>query len=328
MIKVKNLSKVYDKRGIAGLHEVSFELKEGQIAALMGPNGSGKTSLLNSILGKLPIEKGSISAEGEVACFDPATAPESGNVQKFLVSSISLSIDDEKKIQLTRDLADVLEFTFQLRQDLKDLSAGQKQKVLLASILINRPSILLLDEPFTHLDPMTRKGILESLFQYIKNQNISLLWVTHDLEEACQYSDVIGILNFGKLEQWGRPAEITFKPKNLFVAEFVGYKNILAISHQNGKWQTPWGERDFTHHEHVQEALLVIPHASWEVDPEQRFTLHYRGSYPQGQRWLVEVEAQDKRYTLSLSQKVYEDLGTKTSFHMRPIWQDCFLLSL
>jgi hypothetical protein len=78
----------------------------------------------------------------------------------------------------------------------------------------------------------------------------------------------------------------------------------------------------------VQEALLVIPHASWEVDPEQRFTLHYRGSYPQGQRWLVEVEAQDKRYTLSLSQKVYEDLGTKTSFHMRPIWQDCFLLSL
>src|SRR4051812_25402133 len=140
MIKVKNLSKVYDKRGIADLHDMSFELKEGQIAALMGPNGSGKTSLLNSILGKLPVEKGSISAQGEIACFDPSSAPETGNVQQFLVSSISVTVDDEKKIQLTRDLADVLEFTFQLRQDLKDLSAGQKQKVLLASVLINRPS--------------------------------------------------------------------------------------------------------------------------------------------------------------------------------------------
>lgn len=328
MIKVKNLSKVYDKRGIAGLHDVSFELKEGQIAALMGPNGSGKTTLLHSILGRLPVEKGSISTEGNVACFDPASAPGAGNVQKFLVNSISFTVDEEKKIQLTRDLADLLEFTFQLRQDLRDLSAGQKQKVLLASVLINRPATLLLDEPFTHLDPMTRKGILESLFQYIKGQNLSLLWVTHDLEEACHYSDVIGLLNFGKLEQWGKPEEIIFRPRNLFVAEFVGYKNIIAISFQSGKWQTPWGERDFIHHEHTEEALLVIPNDCWELDPENHLTFHYRASYPQGQKWLIEVEGMNRRFTLLVPASTYNEIVTKTGFFMRPQWKECFLLPL
>lgn len=328
MIKVSDVSKVYDKRGIAGLHGISFVVKEGQIAALMGPNGSGKTSLLNIILGKTPLEKGKIETEGSIVSFDPGSFPSSGNVQKFLQQSVTVSQDEEKKIQLVRDLADVLEFTFQLRQDLQDLSAGQKQKVLLAAVLINRPATLLLDEPFTHLDPLTRKSILQSLFTYIKNQQISLLWVTHDLSEACLYSDVIGVLNFGKLEQWGRPEEIIFKPRNLFVAEFAGYKNILAINHVKGKWQTPWGEWDYPNAQNVGEALLVIPNASWELDEQKKLTLHYRSSIPQGQEWMVEVEVAERRFTLLLRPSLYQQIAGKTAFYLKPIWNDCFLLPL
>lgn len=328
MIKVSQVSKVYDKRGIAGLHGISFEIKEGQIAALMGPNGSGKTSLLNIIQEKLPQESGKIEKDGSIVAFDASHFPTTGNVQKFLVSSVTVTESEEKKIQLVRDLADVLEFTFQLRQDLNDLSAGQKQKVLLAAVLINRPSTLLLDEPFTHLDPMTRKGILQALFTYIKNQNISLLWVTHDLEEACQFSDVLGILHFGKLEQWGKPQDIVFQPRNLFVAEFVGYKNILAIKHNEGSWQTPWGSWTYPHHEHIVEALLVIPQSSWQPDPDKRVGFHFKTSRVAHGRWYVEAEGTERIFAIELSSTEYDKLKDQSVFYFKPKWEDCFLIPL
>lgn len=328
MIQVQNVSKIYDKRGIAGLHQISFTLKEGEIAALMGPNGSGKSTLLNIIAGKLPPESGAIKINGACALFDPVSAPETGNVQKFLLSSITVTDNEEKKIQLTRDLADIMEFTFQLRQDLADLSAGQKQKVLLASLLINRPSLLLLDEPFTHLDPMTRKVVLNALFDYIKNHSISVLWVTHDLNEAFLYSQKIALLNFGKIEQWGNPEELAFHPKNLFVAQFVGYKNIMAVTYSEGYWQTPWGKWEYPNKLNAVEALMVIPVDAWNFSGENTQNFKLKSSVIKDLSWEVEAQMQEKNFYFQASDKQMKQISQKPSFLAVPEFRECFVIPL
>ena len=169
MIKVTHLTKQFDKRGIAGVHDLSFELNNGEVMAIMGPNGGGKSTLLNLLSQKLASESGEIMVDKTICLFPGSDAPLEMNVLKFLTSSVTLDIEEEKKIQLARDLADTFEFTFQLRQNLSELSSGQKQKILLARELINRPGLLLMDEPFTHLDPFTRKDILRGLFEYIRH---------------------------------------------------------------------------------------------------------------------------------------------------------------
>lgn len=262
MIRVDKVFKKFDARGIAGLHQVSLELSSGEILALMGPNGSGKSTLINIITGTVPSDGGTVGLDGEATLFKPELPAQDMNVQKYLISQVTLDVDDEKKIQLSRDLADIFEFTFQLRQNLSQLSMGQRQKVLLAAHLVNRPSLLLLDEPFTHLDPHTRKDILQALFTYIRQQQISLLWVTHDLDEALRFADRMAILNFGKFEQLAPPVELVRQPKNLFVAQFLGYQNFLPVKRENELWQTPWGiiKSRFD----GSEALLVIPDDAWE----------------------------------------------------------------
>lgn len=243
MIELKDIHKKFDNRGIAGVNGVSLRLGKGEIIAVMGPNGGGKTTLINLIAGKIDPDQGTVNVAGGARIFSNIEESEDMNVQKFLIRRNTHDIEDEKKLQITRDFADIFEFTFQLRQNISQLSAGQKQKVALAAELINRPSLLLLDEPFSHLDPHTRKDILNSLFTYIRHQETSVLWVTHDLDEALGLSDLVGVLNFGKFEQISSPFELIEKPKNLFVAQFVGYENFL-----------PKGEKE----------LLVIPDTAWK----------------------------------------------------------------
>ncbi len=253
-LSLKNITQVFDSRGIAGLHGISFELQEGEIFSVMGPNGCGKTTLLKII-----------SQEKKRIHFFSAEEPKDDiDVQKYLCEQIQRPMEDEKKIQLARDLADIFEFTFQLKQNFYQLSAGQKQKVMLAGSLVDQPEIFLMDEPFSHLDPHTRIGILQSLFQYLRRENISVVWVTHELNEALRYSDRIGLMNFGKWEQVGLPLEFVQNPKNLFVAQFMGFRNFLTIKFTE-KWETPWGSLVVQNPWASNEAILIIPQ-EWYPD--------------------------------------------------------------
>jgi ABC-type Fe3+/spermidine/putrescine transport system ATPase subunit len=265
MIQLENVSMLFDGRGIAGINGVSLTLQRGEILAVMGPNGSGKTTLINLITGKLKPEKGIVTLDGDARIFTGIEEIEDMNVQKYLIKSNLTDIEDEKKLQLARDFADIFEFTFQLRQNLSQLSAGQRQKVGLAAELINRPSLILLDEPFTHLDPHTRKDILISLFTYIRNQETSVLWVTHELEEALRFSDRLGVLNFGKFEQIDRPFAMVDQPKNLFVAQFLGFENFIPVKKIPEGWITPWGLLPGELKSEADEALLVIPSNAWKT---------------------------------------------------------------
>lgn len=319
MIIISDINKVFDQRAIAGLHHISFDIKEGEVFALMGPNGSGKTTLINIISGRTQADSGTVRLEGELSLFE-TKYPVDQNVQKFLITSNKLEIDEEKKLQLARDFADIFEFTFQLRQNLSELSAGQRQKVLLASELINSPTLLLLDEPFTHLDPHTRKDILSALFEYIRRQNISVLWVTHDLEEATLFSDRIGLLNFGKLEQVSSPAEMIKKPRSLFAAKFLGYENFLSVSPYNGQWQTPWG----TFGEAKDEAsqILVLPTDAFILS-QDGIELKIVSHHTRGRSHLVKAQLGEKILSMEFSPQV--ELPSK-KLKVKLLWEHCFLL--
>ena len=325
MIQIQNLSKKYDKRGIAGLNSINFELDEGKIMALMGPNGSGKTTLLKILCGEIQHDEGHTRINGTIAYFPRTENLEDQNVQKFLIEKVSLDISNEKKIQLARDLADTFEFTFQLRQNLSELSSGQRQKILLASELINRPALLLMDEPFSHLDPFTRKDILQGLFHYIRHQKITLLWVTHELDEALKFSDFVGILNFGKLEQLETPENLIRFPRNLFVAQFIGQKNFLPVSFKKNMWQTPWGERNFNSKILKEEALLVIPPEAWIINESGiKGKVEQRWATQHGMEYQITIE--NRQYILRASQHQVFDLGS--SLQLIPLWETCFLIPL
>lgn len=325
MIRLTDIKKIFDGRGIAGLHGVNLELDEGKIMAVMGPNGSGKTTLINIIAKKITADQGELEVNGEVRLFSEQENLSDINVQKFLIQKVGSEVEDEKKIQLARDLADIFEFTFQLRQNLKQLSAGQRQKVLLAAELINRPSLLLLDEPFAHLDPHTRTEILSSLFSYLRRQEISVLWVTHNLEEALRFSDLVGLLNFGKFEQINNPLDLITHPRNLFVAQFLGYENFLPLKKIENKWQTPWGiySQDSLKED---EGILVIPDDAFTFQ-EDGIQVKVIRPYLKGLDLRVTVELEDKPFQVKIRRNFPLPVPeSRLSLHVN--LDECFLIPL
>jgi iron(III) transport system ATP-binding protein len=327
MIKLDNISKKFDQRGIAGVNRINLTLASGEIHAILGPNGSGKTTLLRLILGELKSESGSVTHEGRIALFKPLTVGMKGNVQRWLMDQVrSIEVEEEKRLQLARDFADIFEFTFQLRQDLSELSQGQMQKVALAAALIDRPQTLLLDEPFAHLDPHTRGEILRYLFEYIRMQQLSVIWVTHDIEEALRFSDRLSLLNFGQIIQTGTPREFIREPKNLFVAQFMGFQNFLAVKKETDGFMTPWGAMKATID--YQEGYLVLPREAINLC-----------SGPEGQAAKVKdvlwnsirptlvVELAEKKLYLDLPRSA-PILQPQDLIYLQASLADCFLIPL
>lgn len=291
MIALKGIKKIFDARGIAGLHDIDFSLSEGEIFSVVGPNGSGKSTLLRIIAGLVTPDSEVLSLPHTVKFFQMTPPSHDMNVRDFLTRNVTGNIDHEKKIQLARDLADIFEFTFQLRQKFSELSAGQAQKVLVAHELMNRSDVLLLDEPFSHLDPFTRENILILLFDYLKKQKTAVVWVTHDLKEALRFSHRIGLMNFGKWEQVGSPQELLSAPATLFSAKFMGYKNLMVVTYEDG-WTTPWGVIDRPPHSR-KEAILILPH-TWKVSPHAPvFTIQERFFSPEGETFIFTFQNQE-----------------------------------
>lgn len=326
MIRLTDIKKIFDGRGIAGLHGINLVLPEGRIMAVMGPNGSGKTTLINIIAKKIEPEQGELSTQGEIRLFSEQESITDINVQKFLIQKVSPDVEDEKKIQLVRDLADIFEFTFQLRQNLNQLSAGQRQKVLLAGELINRPSLLLLDEPFAHLDPHTRTDILNSLFSYLRRQEIAVLWVTHNLEEALRFSDTVGLMNFGKFEQISAPYDLITHPRNLFVAQFLGYENFLPIKQIANEWKTPWGVYNYSTLTE-KEGILVIPNDAFLLAQNSGLKGKVTHSYLKGLSHMVSVELGDKAFQVKLKRNSPR-LPPETQLSLEVNLSECFLIPL
>ena len=238
IVKIENVNKQYGDNKV--VKNLNLEIRKGEFLTMLGPSGCGKTTTLRMIAGfEMPTD-GNIYVEGEeiqdTEPYDRAVNTVFQNYALFPHMTIfdnvayGLKLKKVPKDEIKQRVTEMLELV-QLggygNRKPDQLSGGQKQRVAIARALINRPKVLLLDEPLGALDLKLRKQMQFELKRLQKKMGITFVYVTHDQEEALSMSDRIAIMYGGNLEQIGTPKEIYQKPASKFVADFIGESNIF-----------------------------------------------------------------------------------------------------
>jgi len=277
MLQVKNISFSYNDTAV--LKAISFSLKPGENLSIIGESGSGKSTLLKLLYGEYDLDKGQIIWKEEeilgpkfnlVVGYDfikhvaqefdlmPFISVEE-NVGKFL----SNFFPNEKKERVT-ELLGVVELSAFAKTKVKNLSGGQKQRVALARAIAKQPEIILLDEPFSHIDNFKKQSLRRRIFKYLKEKNISCIVATHDKDDVLGYADNVLVLNHNKIEAYNTPEELYKNPKTSLIASFFGEFSIIndtiVYAHQ----------------------LLVVEHSNLKVIVRQSY---FKGNY-----YLVESD--------------------------------------
>lgn len=222
------------------LKEVSFDIEQGKFYTLLGPSGCGKTTILRLIAGFTEPTAGNIYFDNKIINDVPANKRKVNTVFQDYALFPHMSVFDnvafglkikkmnkteiQKKVQEALALVQLSGFE---NRGIDEMSGGQKQRVAIARALVNEPDVLLLDEPLSALDLKLRTAMQSDLRELQKRLGITFIFVTHDQEEALAMSDVIFVMNAGKIEQSGSPADIYDEPINRFVADFIGESNII-----------------------------------------------------------------------------------------------------
>ena len=222
------------------VRKMNMEIYEGEFLTLLGPSGCGKTTTLRMIAGFEDATSGIIKVQGErVENKEPYQRDVNTVFQNYALFphmtvfdnvAYGLTIKKVPKDEIRQRVAEMLELvqlTDYERRKPDELSGGQKQRVAIARALINRPKVLLLDEPLGALDLKLRKQMQIELKRLQKKLGITFIYVTHDQEEALAMSDTVVVMDEGKIQQIGTPEDIYNEPKNAFVADFIGESNII-----------------------------------------------------------------------------------------------------
>ncbi|QOR34837.1 ABC transporter ATP-binding protein [Clostridium sp. 'deep sea'] len=236
-IAINNLSVHF--KNVKAVDKLSVNIAEGQLVSILGPSGCGKSTTLFAIAGLYRVTAGEISFRGNVV--NSISADKRGigmvfqdyglyphmTVKKNIefplkMKKMNKSIINEKVM----DIAKLVRVDDLLDRKPSQLSGGQKQRVAIARALVKEPEILLLDEPLSNLDADLRIELRREIRRIQKTLGITTLFVTHDQEEAVSISDKIILMKDGKLQQFGTVEDIYYKPKNLFVAKFLGNPKI------------------------------------------------------------------------------------------------------
>ncbi len=237
-LEFRNVSKSFGK--IRAVDGVSLGIRHGEFFSLLGPSGCGKTTLLRLVAGFEMPDRGSVLLDGQDLTHLPPNRRKVNTIFQSYALFPHLSVRDNIAFgprtarRSKREIADEVSKMLCLIQmeqyaDQKPdrLSGGQKQRVAIARALINKPDVLLLDEPLGALDLKLRQRMLVELDQIHEQAGITFLYVTHDQGEAMSLSDRIAVMNAGKIEQVGAPSEIYEGPRSSFVAAFIGDTNFL-----------------------------------------------------------------------------------------------------
>ena len=225
---------------VVAVNRVTLEIGDGEFFSLLGPSGCGKTTTLRMIAGlEFPTE-GSVRIFGEeMGTRPPNKRPVNTVFQSYalfphmtvadnIAFGLRMTGVDETEVQRrVGEAIDLVRLTGLGNRNPKALSGGQQQRVALARALVNRPKVLLLDEPLGALDLKLRQAMQLELKDIQKEVGITFVYVTHDQEEALTMSDRIGVMNEGRLLQVGTPEEIYESPVNRFVADFIGETNFI-----------------------------------------------------------------------------------------------------
>ncbi|HEY9901029.1 MAG TPA: sulfate ABC transporter ATP-binding protein [Candidatus Sericytochromatia bacterium] len=237
-IVVENVNKQFGT--FKALDNINLEIRKGSLVSLLGPSGSGKSTLLRVIAGLEPPDTGRISISGQDATHQSVQNRNIGFVfQHYALFkhltireniAFGLQIRNARKSRINarvNELLELIQLTGLGDRYPSQLSGGQRQRVALARALAVEPQVLLLDEPFGALDAKVRKDLRTWLRRLHDEVGITAVLVTHDQEEAMEVSDEIVVMNKGRVEQVGKPAEIYDHPATAFVMSFIGPVNVL-----------------------------------------------------------------------------------------------------
>jgi iron(III) transport system ATP-binding protein len=224
------------------VEQLSMQLDKGRIGCLLGPSGCGKTTVLRSIAGFEHICAGEIRLDGQLVSSTRVHLPPErrriGMVfQDYalfphlsIIDNVGFGLHDTPEAQRRTRVAELLELVGLPEQGRKfphELSGGQQQRVALARALAPRPSLLLLDEPFSNLDVELRERLSHEVRDIIKATDTTAILVTHDQHEAFAVADEIGIMNGGRIQQWDTPYNLYHRPASRFIADFIGQGVLL-----------------------------------------------------------------------------------------------------
>ncbi|MET0447621.1 MAG: ABC transporter ATP-binding protein [Aeromicrobium sp.] len=236
-LRISQLTKEY--ASFTAVKSLDLVVPQGQFFALLGPSGCGKTTTLRMVAGLDVPTSGKISlGDTEITYEKPYKRPVNTVFQNYALFP-HLSIAENVAFGLKRrgvkdtkqqvaDMLELVELTSQAHKKPTQLSGGQQQRVALARALINKPEVLLLDEPLGALDLKLRRGMQLELKRIQTEVGLTFVHVTHDQEEAMTMADTVAVMNQGVIEQMGAPIELYENPRTTFVANFLGQSNLIA----------------------------------------------------------------------------------------------------
>jgi spermidine/putrescine transport system ATP-binding protein len=234
---------------VVAVDDVNLRISKGTFIALLGPSGCGKTTCLRMIGGFEQPSEGEVLVNGQpMAGMPPFLRPVNMVFQSYALfphfdveGNVAYGLEQVRprldRAEISRRVGEALEMVHlssYRRRKIHELSGGQQQRVALARAIINRPRVLLLDEPLAALDKKLRTAMQLELQNLHRELGITFLLVTHDQEEALSMSDQVCVMNAGRIIQLASPEEIYARPANLFVAEFVGKTNKLSADIETG----------------------------------------------------------------------------------------------
>ena len=269
MLRVTGLIKRYQseqRADLAAVDDVSFEVETGKLLTLLGPSGCGKTTTLRSIAGLEEPDDGEIQLGSRVVFSASKAVSVPSNRRR--VGMVFQSYAIWPHMTVFQNVAYPLEGSGVSRTEVRErvakvlglvgleemmdrpapfLSGGQQQRVALARALVAEPEVLLLDEPLSNLDAKLREQMRIEVRAVQQRVGLTAVYVTHDQTEALAISDVIGVMNAGRLVEYGTPGEIYDRPRSRFAAEFIGAANVVPLSDLRSEGdktraRTPWGE--------------------------------------------------------------------------------------
>lgn len=257
LLRIRNVAKSFGRHTV--LRDISLDIAEGEFLTILGESGSGKTTLLRIIAGFENASSGEVWMGAERLDSQPPYRRRVNTVfQSYALFphltvhenvAYGLRVAKRPETEITQRVGEALEkvkMTAHAAKKPSKISGGQAQRVALARALVNRPQLLLLDEPLSALDANLRRQMQVELKSLQREVGIAFVFVTHDQEEAMVMSDRIALLRSGELEQVASPREIYNRPATAYVAQFIGHTNLLAGEVKGGTvqcgaltWRTP-----------------------------------------------------------------------------------------